>query len=469
LIWNNELLFLHVPKTGGMSVTDFLLDNLALPVHYTTDSKHRRKKRARFHEGRRHETLVEAEGYFNSMRNSSISDFEVVVAVMRNPYDLEVSRYHYLQKGNAVDKGLAQDLAVAGDFTQYLREAPFFGASPPRIDRYFTIMGSMPDNLRIIRYENLEQDFHRLVGPHLANKRARLPHMNKSARSDWRDYFDEEAEELCYQRHAWFFDKGYYTRFDPAGDEPDDEDERPLYNGATFPDIPEELLGGSALADGSLAARGARVYACLIDELGVEDLSPRRVLDVGCSAALGRDIIMRRRPLQAYLGLDEPGPVLDLLREAGTPEPIAYGSLSVGAGLASAAVPTSASTLVADRFDTVWIGRLLRVLAPADLIALLQLCRNHTTDDAVLVASIALKEPSEQGNAVFDHMIRLGITDELQRRLDVDDPFGPLPNGALLHSRAGLEALFDQGGWTIESISEPRKGLGHVGRARRRD
>ena len=216
LIWNDKLLFLHVPKTGGMSLTRFLLKHLTSPVHYTTDPKDDHKKRAHFHEGGRHETLVQAEAYLNEKRNSSITDFELIVAVMRNPYDLEVSRYHYLRRGQAKDSGPAQDLAVAGNFRAYLREAPFRGATPPRLDRYFTIMGSTPDNLQIIRYEHLQPDVHRLVEPYLAEKNARIPHLNKSEHTHWGDFFDEEAEQLCYERHAWFFDEGFYRRFEPG-------------------------------------------------------------------------------------------------------------------------------------------------------------------------------------------------------------------------------------------------------------
>ena len=35
MIWNNEIIFVHVPKTAGMSMTDLLTDYLKRPVFYT--------------------------------------------------------------------------------------------------------------------------------------------------------------------------------------------------------------------------------------------------------------------------------------------------------------------------------------------------------------------------------------------------------------------------------------------------
>jgi len=131
---------------------------------------------------------------------------------MRNPYDLEVSRYHYLRKGHKIDRGVAQDLATAGDFKQYLAAAPFFGSMPPRLDRYFRIGDYLPRNLKVLRFERLATDIDTSMGPYLRADRTALPHMNKSHHDDFWTYYDEEAEELCYQRHNWFFDMSFYER-----------------------------------------------------------------------------------------------------------------------------------------------------------------------------------------------------------------------------------------------------------------
>ena len=131
---------------------------------------------------------------------------------MRNPYDLEVSRYHYLRKGHKIDRGVAQDLAKAGDFKSYLAAAPFFGSMPPRLDRYFRIGDFLPTNLKVLRFEHLEVDLAAKMSPYLRNDGTRLAHLNRSKHDDFWNYYDDEAEELCYRRHSWFFDMSFYER-----------------------------------------------------------------------------------------------------------------------------------------------------------------------------------------------------------------------------------------------------------------
>ena len=223
MIWNDQVLFLHVPKTGGISVTTYLLENLQHAPSYTAEHRIKNVERAEFHEGRRHETLIDAEAFFGS-RGRSVNSFGAIFATMRNPYDLEVSRFHYLHKGHAIDKGLAQDLAMAGDFKKYLRFAPFFGSMPPRLDRYFRIGDVVPRNLRVLRFEHLDEDLENRMTAYLRSDRKPLAHLNRSHHEDFWSYYDDEAEELCYRRHPWFFDMSFYGRG------------RPIISDDTYPD-----------------------------------------------------------------------------------------------------------------------------------------------------------------------------------------------------------------------------------------
>ncbi len=220
MIWTDDILFLHVPKTGGISTTRFLLTNLEGRVQYTANHPVDEAPDAEYHEGPRHETLVQAEA-FHSPRGRSVGDFAAVFAVMRNPYDLEVSRYHYLRKGHDVDRGRAQDLAIDDDFEKYLAEAPFFGSFPPRLDRYFRIGDYLPKNLHVLRFERLSTDLAEKLSDFLVEEPVPLPHLNKSDHDDYWRYYDKRCEQLCYQRHRWFFDMSFYQRrYDFAGKDP---------------------------------------------------------------------------------------------------------------------------------------------------------------------------------------------------------------------------------------------------------
>ncbi len=130
---------------------------------------------------------------------------------MRNPYDLELSRYAYLRKDLPQDRGKAQAIALAHDYRHYLKEAPFFGYNPPRLDLYFHIDGAIPDNLRILRFESLLEDIAGHLAPYL-DPDYELPHHNASPHEHFSSVYDAEMEQLCYDRNRWFFDQGFYER-----------------------------------------------------------------------------------------------------------------------------------------------------------------------------------------------------------------------------------------------------------------
>lgn len=210
MIWNRKILFLHTPKTAGMSMTKMLQENLTGKVCITGPYEKTKEENVTFLPGKRHETLVDAESFL-IYRNRSISDFEKIFCVIRNPYDLEVSRYAYLRKNLPQDRGKAQDIALSSTFKDYLKEAPFFGMNPPRLHLYLTIHNCIPENLVVMRYEQLDKDIMNFMSPYLKGG-FKLPFENSSKRKSHEEMYDAEAEELCFNRHRFFFEKGFYAR-----------------------------------------------------------------------------------------------------------------------------------------------------------------------------------------------------------------------------------------------------------------
>ena len=117
MLFNDDLLFIHVPKTGGMAVTKYLLEVLPPPVRYRypnfrQDYDHNGIIQFK---GIRHETMSDARDFLRT-QGLDMTGFKCIIAVLRNPYAIEVSRFAYLRKGHAWDCGRNQDLALAGDF-----------------------------------------------------------------------------------------------------------------------------------------------------------------------------------------------------------------------------------------------------------------------------------------------------------------------------------------------------------------
>lgn len=208
MIYNDELLFIHAPKTAGMSLTDALLRGLRGQVYITVPHGHGARAAGEvILEGRRHETLPMAAAHF-AHRGEDLRRFQAIVAVVRNPYDLELSRFHYLRKGHAHDRGAAQDLALAGDFGAFaLKSRWWFG----NFADFYTLDGRMPDTLRVLRFENLAADFDAVCSGFLTG-RTPLPRLNATEHGTVDQHLTPSSETAIFQKYRWLFDTGFYPR-----------------------------------------------------------------------------------------------------------------------------------------------------------------------------------------------------------------------------------------------------------------
>lgn len=240
MLFNDRLLFLHVPKTGGTSVTSFLIRNLPGRITLTEPpdlpapadkipplarlklrlrkARRRlgflRRPNVRRIVGERHETLAQASEVLANLR-LRLEDFEAILAVIRNPYDLEVSRFHFFRRGHLGIQGLAheyaEELALSGDFAAFTQRAAYHGQLPGRIEDWFELDGRMPTNLRILRFETLESDLSQALAS-FCTVRTPFPWLNASEHHPYKDYLTSEIEEAIYNKYRWLFDRGFYAR-----------------------------------------------------------------------------------------------------------------------------------------------------------------------------------------------------------------------------------------------------------------
>ncbi len=210
MICNETLIFVHVPKTGGMSITEALLKCLPRPVYYFLPSAEsaRAPKDVDIMPGRRHEFLEEAIGLAAGLGITP----KRIIACIRNPYEMEVSRFFYLRKGRPWDKGPAQDLAMTNDFVKFAVGSPYHGRTASQIEHYFEVDGKIPPTLRILRHESLDEDFAAAMTD-MDLKAVPLPRHNVTRHDRFDRYLTPDAEEAIYKRFQWVFDTGLYDRF----------------------------------------------------------------------------------------------------------------------------------------------------------------------------------------------------------------------------------------------------------------
>lgn len=217
MLFNQDLLFLHVPKTGGMAVTEKLLDVLPKPIYYALPQGAKDKVHNPPHvfavAGKRHGNLKDAREWI-AKYGKTLPDFNKIVATIRNPYAMEVSRYFYLRKGFECDRGKAQKIALENDFETFAVNSLYFGRKSSRIEDYFVLDGETPKNLVIIRNEQLDLELKKVltgIGLELTLN-SPVVRINQTKHRDWHQYITPKAETAIYKRYQWLFDANFYQR-----------------------------------------------------------------------------------------------------------------------------------------------------------------------------------------------------------------------------------------------------------------
>ncbi len=218
MIFNKDVLFIHVPKTGGMAVSEVLLQALPKPLHYSHPHRPDPRLAARGiveFPGSRHETAAMCREAM-ARHGYDIGAVKLVLAVVRDPYEIEVSRFAYLQNGNAWDSGSNQELALDGDFEAFARASDDHGGGTVPIEEYFELDGERMPALRVLRQEDLAEDLRAALASVGIDGGPALRRLNTSRHGAVHGYYTPGAEEAVFRRYRWIFEHGYYSRLDPG-------------------------------------------------------------------------------------------------------------------------------------------------------------------------------------------------------------------------------------------------------------
>jgi len=177
-----KCIYVHIPKTGGISVNDALWGN----------------------PGGVHKTMEQYARIFSPQTLEEYFKF----AIVRNPWDRLVSAFFFLKDGgkHSRDAKWAEDhLSSFDEFEDFvlnwLNEENIHKGIHfiPQAD-FLKLNGSIKVDF-IGSLESIEEDFDH-IKQKIGLENARLPHKNRSARADYRTYYTEETKNKVAKLYA---------------------------------------------------------------------------------------------------------------------------------------------------------------------------------------------------------------------------------------------------------------------------
>lgn len=221
MIFNNDLIFIHIGKTGGTSCARYLLHNLKTPVYNCHHGAFAQIKALKIdgivpkEDINRHCTLTETLDYIRQFNGKQLKDFAKVVAVIRHPYTLEYSYYKHLQKPH-VKKRRKDDIRLlelaGGNFKTFVGKADYHRRNHTQ-DDFVRVGNEIPDCVELIRFEQLAVAFPEAVS-RFCRKEGKypFPHANHTEyQSNINNELTDDVKELIYQKHKFMFDSGLYS------------------------------------------------------------------------------------------------------------------------------------------------------------------------------------------------------------------------------------------------------------------
>lgn len=175
----SKIIFIHIPRTGGTSVRE--LFDFPLWGHQCFASSLKEQLGHKYNE------------YFK-------------FTIVRNPWDRMVSYYHFLKDDPIGTKysypgGLADDES----FKSWIMRRFGPGSQIHPNGDYYTKkwLGDYDGNIlvdHIIKFENFEEELQPILDKYELNKP--IPHLNKSIREPYQEYYDDESKEIVRENFA---------------------------------------------------------------------------------------------------------------------------------------------------------------------------------------------------------------------------------------------------------------------------
>lgn len=189
----NKLIFFHIPKNAGTSVSSALLKNENYYYPWVITSKILRKFKKtdnfffdnfqkKIHLFTSHETVKKIEENIST----EIFDNFFKFAVVRNPYSRFVSRYNYLKLTNNLKEY---------NFTEFLENHVKKSLITDKQYKFLLNKNKKIGVNKILKFENINEEIFQLSKKINLNP-AKFKKLNTSTKDNYRDYYDDNTKKI---------------------------------------------------------------------------------------------------------------------------------------------------------------------------------------------------------------------------------------------------------------------------------
>lgn len=194
-----KFIFVHIPKTGGISITK-LLGRYSVPLRLLTGDDYWTDIHGKYY-------------HYIKRHGKEIWNTYYKFAFVRNPWSRLVSSFHYLDGGgnNFFDKRLS-DMYIKkyeGDFCRFVND--FVAADKikylfhmhPQHEFVYDCNGRLLLDY-VGKYENIQEDFNRICND-LGIPQMPLPHKNKTRyrkQQHYKDYYNDQTRDIIAEKYA---------------------------------------------------------------------------------------------------------------------------------------------------------------------------------------------------------------------------------------------------------------------------
>ncbi len=189
----NKLIFFHIPKNAGTSVSSALLKNESYYYPWVITSKILRKFKKtdnfffdnlqkKIHLFSSHETVKKIEAEISA----EIFDNFFKFAVVRNPYSRFVSRYNYLKLTNNLKEY---------NFTDFLKNHVKKSLITDKQYKFLLNKNNKIGVDKILKFENINEEIFQLSNNINLNP-TKFQKLNVSTKDNYRDYYDDNTKKI---------------------------------------------------------------------------------------------------------------------------------------------------------------------------------------------------------------------------------------------------------------------------------